>query len=382
MAKEILTMPTQLNSIKYFSLFEVLSSIQNTLLNRYSSCFWVKAEIMKINHYIHSGHCYPDLVEKSENKIVAQTRALIWKDDYNRINQKFLSTTKEPLKDGITTLLYCRIGFDALYGLSLRIIDIDPLFTLGELQKEIQETIKKIKLEGLWDNNKKLLMPLLPKRLAIISVESSKGYSDFMNILMKEEPHFKIYTHLFPSLLQGDNAVESIIMALDTIEIVKDHFDAVLIIRGGGGDIGLSCYNSYELVKRITTFALPVLTGIGHSTNETVCEMVSNKTAITPTELADYIISKFRNFEQNLKDLKQKLINNSTKRLERELQTLNQYKQILQILDPKNLLKRGYSITYLDDKIIKSASQLKKGDQITTLFADGKTVSLVNDIEN
>ena len=110
--------------------------------------------------------------------------------------------------------------------------------------------------------------------------------------------------------------------------------------------------------------------------------MVSNKTAITPTELADYIISKFRNFEQNLKDLKQKLINNSTKRLERELQTLNQYKQILQILDPKNLLKRGYSITYLDDKIIKSASQLIKGDQITTLFADSKAVSLVNDIEN
>ncbi|MDD2489258.1 MAG: exodeoxyribonuclease VII large subunit, partial [Bacteroidales bacterium] len=187
---------------------------------------------------------------------------------------------------------------------------------------------------------------------------------------------------LFPSLLQGDNAVESMIMALDTIEIVKGHFDAVLIIRGGGGDIGLSCYNNYQLVKRITTFPLPVLTGIGHSTNETVCEMVSNKTAITPTELADYIISKFRNFEQNLKDLKQKLINNSTKRLERELQTLNQYKQILQILDPKNLLKRGYSITYLDDKIIKSATQLKKGDQITTLFADSKAVSLVNDIEN
>lgn len=367
--------------IKYFTLLETLSSIQKTLLNRYTSSFWVKAEIMKLNHYIHSGHSYPDLVEKSENKIVAQTRALIWKDDYNRINNKFISITKEPIKDGITTLLHCRISFDALYGLSLRILDIDPLFTLGELEKERQETIKKIKEEGIWDKNRKLKMPLLPKRIAIISVETSKGYSDFMNIIKKEEPHYKIFTHLFPSLLQGDNAVESMIMALDTIEIVKHHFDCVLIIRGGGGDIGLACYNNYDLVKKIADFPLPILTGIGHSTNETVSEMVSNKTAITPTDLADYIISSFRAFDQNLKDINQKIFNFANKRIERETQTLEHFQQILQILDPKNLLKRGYSITYIDNKLVKTISDIKKGDKIITLFEDGKTISTVEDIE-
>lgn len=374
-------MPEEENGIKYFSLLEALTSIQRTLLNRYTSSFWVKAEMMKLNHYVHSGHAYPDLVEKQDNKIVAQTRALIWKDDFEKINKKFITTTKEPLKEGITILLYCRIQFDALYGLSLRIIDIDPLFTLGELEKERLETIKKIKDEGLWDKNKKIPLALLPQRLAIISVQTSKGYSDFMNIIEQEKERYKIFTMLFPSLLQGDNAVDSLILALDTIEIVKEHFDAVLIIRGGGGDIGLACYNNYELVKRITSYPLPVLTGIGHSTNETVSEMVSNTKAITPTDLADFIISRFRNFEQSLKDIKQNLFNIAIKRLEKESQTLTQYHQILKLLDPKNLLKRGYSITYINEKILKTSSQLKKGDKIVTLLAEGKTISTINEIE-
>jgi len=374
-------MPKEENGIKYFSLLEALSSIQRTILNRYTSCFWVKAEMIKLNHYVHSGHSYPDLVEKQENKIVAQTRALIWKDDFERINRKFISITKEPIKDGITILLYCRVQFDALYGLSLRIIDIDPLFSLGELEKQRLETIKKIKDENLWDKNKQLPLPMLIKRIAIVSVQTSKGYSDFMNIIAQEDQRYKIFTMLFPSLLQGDNAVESLISALDTIELVKEHFDAVLIIRGGGGDIGLSCYNNYDLVKRITMFPLPILTGIGHSTNETVSEMVSNKTAITPTDLADFIISRFKAFDQTLQDLKQKLIMNANIRLEKENQVLQQYKQILQLLDPKNLLKRGYSITYLNDKIVKSYSELKEGDKITTLFQEGKAISIVEDIK-
>lgn len=369
------------NGIKYFTLLEALRSIQRTLLNRYTSSFWVKAELMKLNHYAHSGHAYPDLVEKQDNKIVAQIRALIWKDDFDRINSKFLNTTKEPIKDGITVLIYCRVQFDALYGLSLRIIDIDPLFTLGELEKERLDTIRKIKEEGIWDKNKKLALPLLPQRLAIISVETSKGYSDFMNIIHQDKQPYKLFTMLFPSLLQGDNAVESLLIALDAIETVKDHFDAVLIIRGGGGDIGLACYNNYELVKRIATYPLPILTGIGHSTNETVSEMVSNKTAITPTELADIILKRFVSFDQQLKDIKLNLFNIASRRIERETQTLTHYQQILQLLDPKNLLKRGYTISYLQDRIITSASELQKGDQLITLFSDGKVISTVNDKE-
>ncbi|MDR0971479.1 MAG: exodeoxyribonuclease VII large subunit [Bacteroidales bacterium] len=374
-------MPHEKNGIKYFSLLEALHSIQATLLNRYTSSFWVKAEMLKLNHYEHSGHCYPDLVEKTNNRIVAQTRAIIWKDDFIRINRRFIETIKEPVKDGISVLIYCRINFDPLYGLSLRIIDMDPSLYLGELEKEKMETIAKIKKEGLWNKNKELPFALLPKRLAIISVKSSKGYSDFLNIIYKEKENFSIFTYIFPSLLQGDHAVESILMALNNIEIVKHHFDCVLLIRGGGGDIGLSCYNNYELVKRIATFPIPVLTGIGHSTNETVCEMVSFQSTITPTNLADFIISKFKNFNNNLNNIRQNIVLIAKDRMEREKQRLSQYEKTLELLNPKNLLKRGYTITLMNNEIIKSLSKLKEGDSITTLMEDGEIESTIKKIK-
>lgn len=391
-------MPNIENQTKFFSLLEVMSSIQKTIIGRYSSLFWVRAEMIKLNHYTHSGHCYPDLVEKKEGRIVAQTRAIIWKNDFESISKKFIYFTKEPIKDGVTILFQCRINFDTLHGLSLNIIDIDPMFTLGELEKERQETIERLKKEDLFHANITLPLALLPQRLAIISVQTSKGYSDFMNII-DQEKNYKLFTYLFPSLLQGDNAVETLIQALEAVEKVKKHFDAVLIVRGGGGDIGLSCYNNYELSKTIANFPLPVLTGIGHSTNETVAEMVAYKNAITPTELADFILNRFRLFDQELEEIKQRIVNNSKKRIEKEKNNLerlltqiknssksrlkseeNQLKALekyITLLNPNNLLKRGYTITLKDNRIIKYKQELKQGDKITTQFQDGTIESTI-----
>src|SRR5689334_20149890 len=106
---------------KVFSLLEVLQSIQKTLATRYTSAFWVKAEMNKLNHYTHSGHCYPDLVEKKDGKVVAQMRCNLWKSDFLRINEKFSTVLKEPLKDGIKILFCASIHFDPFHGLSLRI---------------------------------------------------------------------------------------------------------------------------------------------------------------------------------------------------------------------------------------------------------------------
>jgi exodeoxyribonuclease VII large subunit len=99
---------------------------------------------------------------------------------------------------------------------------------------------------------------------------------------------------------------------------VKHHFDAVAIIRGGGGDVGLACYNSYELAREIALFPIPVLTGIGHSTNETVSEMISHRNAITPTELADFLIQKFHNFSVPLQTAREAVIDRSRARLKEE----------------------------------------------------------------
>lgn len=408
-------MPEVVEHKTIFSLLEVTRSIQKTIADRYKSLYWIKAEMNKLNHYKHSGHCYPELVEKKDGKIVAEIRSILWKTDFERVNQQFIQLLGEPLRDGITILFQAGVSYDPLYGLSLRIVDIDPTFVLGELEKEKKESIAKLQGEGIFDANKKLPFPLVPKRLAIISVETSKGLSDFFKIINHNPWGYKIETTLYPALLQGDKSIPSIIRQLAVIAEHLEKYDAVAIIRGGGGEVGLSSYNHYALSKAIALFPIPILTGIGHSTNETVSEMVAYKNAITPSELADFLIQKFHNFaipvdqavekliavskeifllqRKKLAESAQTLSWNSIQKLSSEshqIQLLSQRLQlfgqhilkdqnnklenisrIIHMADPALLLKKGFSITRINGKTLISGQQVRDGDTVETSYADG-----------
>ena len=441
-----------------FTLQQVVRSIKKTLEDRYTQNYWVKAEMHKLNSYP-SGHAFPELVQKDDNKIVAQITGTIWKQQLERINTKFIEVVKEPLKEGTTLLLLVKINYSETFGLGLQILDIDPSYSLGELQKQREETLRKLAKEGLLNLNQKLHFPLLPKRVAIISADSSKGLSDFLQVLQENEKSYFIFTHLFNAYLQGDVAVQSIISALKKIKRVKDHFDIVIIVRGGGAEVGMTCYNNYDLCKAIAEFPLPVLTGIGHSTNLNVAEMVSFRNEITPTKLAEFLLQTFREFEQETKRLNREMIAYSiqlidktkqdfngqvrvfkhaslrftdslknelnqqiielknttryflknendavlslkndyrivTKEIitaerntlsliskpikgsllhffERKESDLEQLEKTVNILNPSNVLQRGYSLTLLNGKILSAKNKPKKGDLI-----ESKTNSL------
>jgi exodeoxyribonuclease VII large subunit len=417
--------PEKVNDRTIFSLSEVTRSIQDTLAERYSSAFWVKAEMNKLNHYPHSGHCYPDLVEKTDGKIIAEIKSNIWKDDYLRINENFLRVLHEPLKNGITILFCAKINFHPVYGLSLRILDIDPSYSLGELEKEKQETIDKIKKEGIYLLNKSLSLALLPKRIAIISAQTSKGYADFVNVIHGNSWGYQFFHMLFQAHLQGENAVESISLQLNRIKKVKHHFDAVAIIRGGGGDIGLTCYNNYDLSRAIALFPIPVITGIGHSTNETVSEMVAFKNAITPTELADFLIQQFHNFAVPVQKAQESVINRCSRLIRdekvkiihsvryfksvigstlvkskneimnevrslliqsayffhREKKVIENIEKNIDLMNPVNVLKRGYSITMANGKVLQKVEGIKEGDMLETVLKDGTIASTVRSVK-
>lgn len=440
-------MSEQINDKKVFSLLDVTRSIQKTLANRYGSAFWIKAEMIRLNHYPHSGHCYPDLVEKKEGRVVAQIRANLWRQDYRRIDKLFQKTLKEPLKDGIKILFLAKIQFDPQYGLSLHILDIDPAFTLGDLEKEKQKTIEQLKKEELFDRNRTLPLALLPHRIAIISVETSKGFADFRKVIDHNEFGYAYFYFLFPALLQGDNAVPSILRALERIKLVMHHFDMVAIIRGGGGDIGLACYNDYELCKAIATFPMPVISGIGHATNETVAELIAHQNCITPTKMAEWLLQRthqiavpverareqivskskyilsekkerfsnqikyfksatFNSIHRHnnqlsglqtrvgqqtlflLKQQKQTLLQstgelhkNAIFFIKKEKTTLQTTQQQIKLMDPIHVLKRGYSITYVNNQIVTGRKQVKKEDEITTVLADGVLKSRITDLQ-
>jgi exodeoxyribonuclease VII large subunit len=304
-------MPETVNDKSVFTLLEVTRSIKKTLAERYKDAYWIRAELNKLNFYKQSGHCFPELVEKQEGRVVAQMRSTIWSDDYIRINKKFLKVLNEPLKDGIKILFQAIINFEPTFGLSLHITDIDPAYTLGDLEREKQETITRLQKENLFGKNKTLKLPMLPQRIAIISDTTSKGYADFLKIIETNARGYRFFHMLFPSLLQGGKAVSAMIHQLKRIQKVQKHFDAVAIVRGGGDDIGLSFLNNYLLSKEIAGFPIPVFTGIGHSTNETVSEMISFHNAITPTKLAEYFIQLFNNYYDPIERARELIIDKS-----------------------------------------------------------------------
>ena len=304
-------MSQRIGNKQVFTLLEVAQSIKKTLQNRYGSGYWIRAEINKLNYYAQSGHCFPELVQKEHGKVVAQLNGTLWNRDFERINYLFQKEVKEPLKDGIKVLLFAQIRYEPNYGITLQITDIDPSFTLGDLESEKRLALQKLMQLGLLERNKKRPLPILPKRIAVISVQSSKGFADFERIIKEREPHFTLFYMLFPSTLQGAKAAEQIINQLNRIRLVQDHFDLVAIIRGGGGDVGLSDFNHFELSKTIAEFPLPVFTGIGHATNFTVSEMVSHTNAITPTKLAEILLYSFEQYQNNLEMLRQQIIQRS-----------------------------------------------------------------------
>jgi exodeoxyribonuclease VII large subunit len=289
-----------------FSLKQVVQSIQKTIEDRYSTNYWVKAEMHKMNRYP-SGHAFPELVQKEDGKIVAQLTGTIWKQQLERINEAFIRVVKEPLQDGKTLLLLVKINYHPTFGLTLQIVDIDPSYSLGELQREREETLKKLDALKLINRNQSREFPLLPKRIAIVSGDSSKGLSDFYQVLQENPYHYYFETTLFEAYVQGDLAVNSICSALKKIEESITEFDVVVIVRGGGAEVGMTCYNHFELCKAIASFPIPVLTGIGHSTNLTVAELVAYRNAITPTKLAEFLVLTFREFDLEIEQLTKQL---------------------------------------------------------------------------
>jgi exodeoxyribonuclease VII large subunit len=408
-----------------YRLSDITKSIKSVINRTYHKPYYIKAEILKLNVYPHSGHCYPELVEKENGKIITQFRSVIWASQYQIINEQFRRITGEPLKEGISILCLATIEFNPQYGLALYIQHIEPIYTLGEIAKNRMAVIEKLTQEQLMDANKKLPMALLPKRVAIISVETSKGYTDFMTKLREHETLFRFETELFPSVLQGDKASKNIMQRLGDIEVRKDDFDCVVIVRGGGGDVGLSCYDDYDLAKSVATFPLPIITGIGHAVNETITGMVSYKNMITPTDVAVLLISQFQSFADQIEEWKRKIVNkssdilqeqryhidkmgqqinfnttqlltNASDRLISMTETLKrQTKQLLQqeqrnientektitLLDPKNILKRGFSITTFQGKALRDNKTLSKGDMVVTQLYEGTIESEVVSME-
>jgi exodeoxyribonuclease VII large subunit len=168
--------------------------------------------------------------------------------------------------------------------------DLDPSYTLGDMARQRQEIINRLKAEGILDMNKELPWPDVPQRIAIISAEGAAGYGDFMNQLQGNPYGLQFYPCLFHAVMQGDQTVPTVLAALDRINRHIDLFDCVVIIRGGGSTSDLNSFDNYDLASTVAQFPIPVIVGIGHERDITVLDDVASIRVKTPTAAAEWLI--------------------------------------------------------------------------------------------
>jgi exodeoxyribonuclease VII large subunit len=307
------------------SISQLTEQIRLTLETELEPVYWVVGELADFRQ-APQGHVYFELVEKEGNQVQAKIRANLWQFTYRTVAAKFQSVTGTSLKNGMKVLAQVAVTYHPVYGLSINVKDIDPSFSLGERARLRQETIDRLTREGLIQLNGRFQLPPVVQRIAVISSATAAGYGDFVNQIEKNPYGYKVYHKLFNSLMQGNEAVANLLSVLEKIKADIDQlkFEAVVIIRGGGAQLDLDCFDDYRLAVAIANFHLPVFTGIGHERDETIADLVAHTRLKTPTAVAEFLLSGFREFEENLAMMLQRLDRSTRQQLREEESKIHQ----------------------------------------------------------
>ena len=408
-------MPQQ---VQHITLKQLQQQIKSAVEEALPLPVWVVAEVaeLKVNY---SGHCYMELVEKSEPKRggsstpTAQARAVIWRSQWAMLAPYFRQQTGSELAAGMKILAKVLVSYHELYGLSLQISDIDPSYTLGEVERQKQMTIAQLKADGVWDMNREQTLPYLVQRIAVVSSAAAAGYRDFMNEL--REGGYAFRCDLYDVVVQGAAAEESICAALDEVALKQELYDAVVLIRGGGSASDLSCFNSYRLCSYVAQFPLPVLTGIGHDKDTSVADMVAHTPLKTPTAVAAWLVDRMERIEGWLEEMTIQLANLATartkseelrlermaselklqaatycqragahlelmreqveslvlRRLEREQGRLELMERSVEALSPKRIMQLGFAVVRVGGKALTSVGAAKAGEELEIELKDG-----------
>lgn len=350
-------------------LSELCALIGEALDDSLEPSYWVQAEICSLSEK--GGHLYLELVEDKKAKV----RATCWAGNKEMLMAYFEAETGQPLQAGISVLVEVEIQWHAVYGLSLSIVGIDPSYTIGTLARERQQTIKQLEADGLLDAQQLIPLPTLIRRIAVISSPSAAGYGDFQHQL--ENSGYSFVTRLYGATMQGEGAEKSIIAALEAIEEEADQWDAVAIIRGGGATTDLSCFDRYTLCAVCAQCSLPILSGIGHTRDVSVLDMVAHEALKTPTAVAEWLIHRLDDQMGRLADLLVRLKRTADRQILIRRHKVELLEQRLAACNPERIYRRGYSLLTKNGKVVRSINDLLPGDTVTTHLADGNVQSSV-----
>lgn len=401
------------------SLFELNEHLRRILALNFPQPLWITAEIAQIGES--KGHYYLDLVQKAaeSDEIVAQAQAALWAGEYRQLLRRLGMSLQMVLREGQEVKIQVRPDFHERYGLKLHITDIDPAFTLGQLDLQRRQTVQTLREQGLFDLNRQLALPRVLQRIALISSETAAGKQDFIRQLAENQFGYHFDLQFFPAAVQGKDAGPDIIRALAAIAATPARFDCVVLVRGGGSRLDLSAFDGLELCAAVARMPLPVLAGIGHDVDETVLDLVACRSLKTPTAVAEYLIQHNMTFEGGILELTEAVrglsdayLRTATRQLEHSLtearwagvqllrsaalqlqhqaqqtpllarqllknrlSAIDQIQSYCQALHPDNVLRRGFSITMVRGKVVTSPDEVAVGDEVETRVRGGVIVT-------
>ncbi len=405
------------------SLNDLLLSVQNTLAEQYNSRYWVRAEVVSLSKNL---HVYLELADyDSQGNEVAKARATLWNHRAKELLETFELQTGMPFKAGLKVLLQIRVEFHSRYGFSLDILDIDPNFTLGEMEAKLNRIREKLKKDGFYTLNQQLPKVTEFCQVAVIAPPLAAGLGDFKSVAEQLEAASLCQFHYYQASFQGQKSLSEIPATFQLIN--QDHqteqFDAIVMIRGGGSKADLFQLNEYEVVKAVCTAQLPVMVGIGHERDKTLLDEVANQVAHTPSlvisNIASTIIQNARNARQNwqmVTRLTEKILQSAkadNQRLnaqirEQSVRLLAEQRQKVasllqqikscsetqlnqaghqiklfmeQVLlgDPKTILNRGYAIIRnSQNQVISNKAAAIKEKSLVIEFKDGRVTVMNN----
>lgn len=298
---------------------------------------------------------------------------------------------KLPIEDGMVVRLTARPELHPQYNFSLQVISIAPRGE-GSIRKSFDLLKAKLEGEGLFDPNRKRILPYPPEKIGLITSSEAAAYGDFVKVLGARWPLVQI--DLIDVRVQGDQAADEIVAAIHHFNQAASDIGVLIIVRGGGSADDLIAFQEEPLVRAIAESRIPTLVAIGHERDVSLAELAADKRASTPSNAAELLVPDRQDvlsgLNSNLEAVKNFISSELQSRLENlvlirevlshdvgnilisELHYLKEKRLLIDALNPANVLKRGFAIVRgKDSKIIRSSKLLKVSDDVTVIFEDG-----------
>lgn len=386
---------TQVNTyIK--ALLDEIPTIQNA---------YIAGEISNYKHYTQSGHMYFTLKDEK-----SQLKAVMFSSDNYKL--KFRP------ENGMKVICFGKVGVyerDGVYQLYCH--DMQPQ-GLGALQLAFEQMKERLSNEGLFDEEHKKPIPKHPKKIGVATSNMGAAVEDIKNVISRRYPLAEII--IAPTIVQGDNAAPDIVKSIELLD--KENVDVIIVGRGGGSIEDLWAFNTEIVARAVYNCNTPIISAVGHETDYTICDFVSDLRAPTPSAAAELAVPDIKELFYKVNNLGlqvDKAIDYKLERLEAKLNTLinnpailnrervieseisnisslniqiqNAFKQLISnkeksiiskaeninALSPLNVLTRGYSLAYKDSKLIKSVNDVAVNDKINIKLYDGDLNAVV-----